>query len=458
MRPIAVETLARILNAQLTGDTSASIMGVSTDSRTVRAGDCFFALAGERFDGHDHVADAFAKGVACAVVSRDFQAPGPLLKVADTVVALGHLARHYRQTNNFKVVAITGSVGKTTTRQIVYHVLSRHFRAHQAQKNFNNTIGLPLTLLDARPDDEVVVAELGANHLGEIAYLTRIAQPDVAVVTNVHPAHLAGFGSLEAIVREKTSIAEGLADEGVFLIHGDIEILTDACRKLGRACRTFGRSEAVDYRAEQVTHHGLTSRFSIRGTRIDLPLPGPGNVDNALAAWAVCEQFGLNLDDFAEAVRTLSGVAMRAEPVQIGTLTVLNDCYNASPASMKNALAILASLKADPQTGQNRRTVFICGHMAELGTESESLHAQLGIEIARAELDVLITVGEPTKATAAAARETAQHDLHVVSFDDTASLCDNLESFVTEYDLILVKGSRAARLETVVQELTKDYG
>jgi len=214
----------------------------------------------------------------------------------------------------------------------------------------------------------------------------------------------------------------------------------------------------VDYRAERIMHTGLTSRFSIRGTPIDLPLPGPGNVDNALAAWAVCEQFGLTLDDFAKAIRTLSGVAMRAEPLQIGTLTVLNDCYNASPASMKNALAILASLRTDPKTGQNRRTVFICGHMGELGTESESLHAQLGIEVARAGIDVLITVGEATEATAAAARDAAQCDLHIVSFDDTASVCDNLESFVTEYDLILVKGSRAARLETVVQELTKDYG
>ncbi len=280
----------------------------------------------------------------------------------------------------------------------------------------------------------------------------------MAVVTNVHPAHLAGFGSLEAIVREKTSIAEGLADDGVFLIHGDIEILTDACRRMRRACRTFGRSEAVDYRAEQITHTGLTSRFSIQGTPIELPLPGPGNVDNAVAAWAVCEPFGLTLDDFASAVRTLSGVAMRAETMQIGTLTVLNDCYNASPASMRNALAILTSLKADRQTKQHRRTVFICGHMAELGAESESLHAQLGIDIARAGLDVLITVGEPTKATAAAARQAAPRDLNVVSFDDTASLCDNLESFVTDYDLILVKGSRAARLETVVQELIKDYG
>ncbi|HNY78264.1 MAG: UDP-N-acetylmuramoyl-tripeptide--D-alanyl-D-alanine ligase [Sedimentisphaerales bacterium] len=457
MKQLSIEIVGRILNAPIApGDSGRlSIVGISTDSRTTKAGDCFFALPGERFDGHDHVADAFARGAACAVVSRDVDAPGPLLKVADTIVALGDLAREYRRMHAFKVVAITGSVGKTTTRQIVHHVLSRHFRTHQAQKNFNNTIGLPLTLLDARPDDEVIVAELGANQLGEIAYLTRIAQPNVAVVTNVHPAHLAGFGSLDTIVREKTAIARGLADDGVFIVNGDMEILTAACRSLGRPFRTFGRSPDADYRANRIAHHGLTSSFVIEEVPVELPLPGPGNVENALAAWAVCSQFGLTVEEFARAVRTLSGVAMRVEPLQLGTLTVLNDCYNASPASMKNALAILAGLRAE--AGAKRRTVFVCGHMAELGAQSEALHAELGREVARAGVDLLVAVGGPTRATAEAAREAATYDLRAVCFDDTASLCDNLERIITEYDIILVKGSRAARLETVVQGLIKGY-
>lgn len=464
MKDLSIEHLAQVVGAFVVSQPDAArartsrITGVSTDSRTVRGGECFFALPGERFDGHDHVADAFARGAVCAVVSRDVPAPGLLLKVADTIVALGDLAGAYRRMNGFNVVAITGSVGKTTTRQIVYHVLSEHFKTRQAQKNFNNTIGLPLTLLDAEPDDEVIVAELGANQLGEIACLTRIAQPNVAVVTNVHPAHLAGFGDLATIVREKTAIAQGLAGDGVFIVNGDIDILTTACRQVGRPFRTFGRSAGTDYRAEQVVHHGLISRFTIDGTEVELPLPGPGNVDNALAAWAVCDALGLTVDEFAHAVRTLPGVKMRAEPLQIGTLTVLNDCYNASPASMKNALAILNGLRSSAAADGNRRTVFICGHMAELGAQSETLHTELGIEVARAAIDLLVTVGEQTKITAAAACDAAPYDLRIVSFDDTASLCDNLESFVTEYDLILVKGSRAARLETVVQELIKDYG
>lgn len=460
MKELSVEPVSRILNAEITQGNAGhlSITGISTDSRTVKAGDCFFALAGERFDGHDHVADAFAKGAACAVVGRDVQAAGPVLKVEDTIVALGDLAREYRRAGGYKVVAITGSVGKTTTRQIVHHVLSGHFKTHQSQKNFNNTIGLPLTLLDAEPDDEVIVAELGANQLGEIAYLTRIAQPNVAVVTNVHPAHLAGFGDIETIVREKTSIAQGLSGEGVLIVNGDIDILTAACGRLGRPYHTFGRSPEADYRADEVIHSGLTSSFIIDGTPVELPLPGPGNVDNALAAWAVCKQFGLTVEEFACRIRTLPGVAMRAEPLQIGTLIVLNDCYNANPASMKNALAILAGLRPKVEGRAKRRTVFICGHMAELGAQSETLHAELGREVARVGVDLLIGVGEAAKTTVAAARDASKHDLQTVCFDDTAALCDNLERLVREYDIILVKGSRAARLENVVQELTKGYG
>ena len=327
MQPIPIEALARILGATVTGrpgETRAGasapqITGISTDSRTIRPGDCFFAIAGENFDGHDYVAEVLRKGAACAVVSREVDgATGLLLRVPDTIQALGDLARAYRRMNPFKVVAITGSVGKTTTRQIVHHVLSRRFRTHQAQKSFNNNIGLPLTLLGARPQDEVIIAELGANHPGEIAGLTRIAQPDIAVVTNAHPAHLEGFGDLATIIREKLSIADGLSNGGVFIVNGDIEPLVAAARERGRPFRTFGRSPGARYRAQQIVCSGTDSTFTIQGRQVRLPLPGPGNVENALAAWAVCDQFGLSVDDFARAVESLPAVSMRAETLQIG--------------------------------------------------------------------------------------------------------------------------------------------
>jgi UDP-N-acetylmuramoyl-tripeptide--D-alanyl-D-alanine ligase len=467
MQPIPIEALARIVGATVTGradrteaEAQAShVTGVSTDSRTIRPGDCFFALTGENFDGHDYVSQVLAKGAACAVVCRDVEAgSGPILKVRDTIQALGDLARAYRRMNPFQVVAITGSVGKTTTRQIVHHVLSRRFRTHQAQKSFNNNIGLPLTLLGAPPDSEVIIAEIGANHPGEIAPLTRIAQPDIAVVTNAHPAHLEGFGDLATIIKEKLSIAEGLSDAGTFLINGDIELLAATARSLGRPFRTFGRSPDADYRIEQIACSGTSSTFVIRGTRVHLPLPGPGNVENAAAAWAVCDQFGLTADDFARAVADLPAVSMRAETLQIGSLTVLNDCYNANPASMRNALAMLANLRSSSDANRNRRLVFICGRMAELGPQTESLHEELGAAAAKAGVDLLVAVGEEPKTAARVATETARGDLQTICFDDTQSTCEHVQEFLREDDIILVKGSRTARLERVVQQLVKDYG
>lgn len=455
MQPLSIEQLAQTIGASRTGTVgrAACVTGVSTDSRTIRPGDGFFALVGERFDGHDHVEQAFAGGAACAVVSRTVQVAGPTLNVADTVAALGHLARAYRRMHPFRVVAITGSVGKTTTRQMVHHVLSQHFRARQARQNFNNAIGLPLTVLEAKPEDEILVVELGANHPGEIAYLTRIAQPEVAVVTNVHPAHLEGFGDLATIVREKLSIAEGLSDDGILVVNGDIEPLLLACRQGVRPFLTFGRSLDARYRAEHLTLDGFGSTFTLQGRRIHLSLPGPGNVENALAAWAVCDRFGLTIRQFAQALPSLSAVAMRAEPVQIGTLTVLNDCYNANPASMANALAILRSLRSTVDSARPRRLVFVCGEMAELGSQTSALHAQLGQAVADTGVAVLLTVGRSAATTAEVAKQASRDDLQTACFDDTRSLCERLKHYIRKDDVILVKGSRTARLECVVERL-----
>jgi len=430
----------------------SSFTGVSTDSRTAKPGDCFFAIAGDNFDGHDYVADAFAKGAVCAVVSDGVEG-APVLKVEDTTKALGDFARHYRRQAGYKVVAITGSVGKTTTRQIAYHVLSQHYRVFQAPKNFNNSIGLPLTLLGADPKDQIVIAELGSNYPGEIAYLTRIALPDVAVITSVCPAHLAGFGDLQTIIQEKLSISDGLKPDGVLIINADFDQLVSACKAKGTRFCTFGKSDGCHYQARNITPAGFGSRFTIDGSQVYLPLAGPGNVENALAAWAVCSQFGLTIEDFAQAAKTQPALSMRAEPLQIGTLTVLNDCYNANPASMKNALDILAELPTSLDSAAKRRLVFICGDMAELGRQAEHLHAELGASIVEAGVQLLIAVGRFAKIAAEAAKRSAEDDLQTKCFDDTLSACNNLKGFIKDYDIILVKGSRTAKLEMAVERL-----
>jgi UDP-N-acetylmuramoyl-tripeptide--D-alanyl-D-alanine ligase len=432
---------------------SSSFTGVSTDSRSTKAGDCFFAIGGENFDGHDYVTYAFAKGAVCAVVSKEIDeektAGKCLLKVADTVKALGELAREYRRRAGYKVVAITGSAGKTTTREIIYHILSKYFQVHQSPKSFNNQIGVPLTLLGAGSDDRIVIAELGSNHPGEISYLTRIAEPDIAVVTNVHPAHLEGFGDLQKIIQEKSSISQGLRPDGVLIINGDFDGLVEACRAKNLRLKTFGKSDGCDYRAGNIRPDGSASRFTIDGTEVYLPLAGPGNVENALAAWAVCSRFGLNIGDFAEALRTLPPVSMRAEVQNIGTLTVLNDCYNANPASMRNALEILAQID---QTGQRRR-VFICGDMAELGPQAGQLHAELGKNIIQANVQLLLTAGEFAEITAASVRAGSGDNMQIKCYEDAASISNNLHKYIKDYDIILIKGSRVAKLETVVEKI-----
>jgi len=451
MKEFSITALAEIIKAGPEKNTGV-FTGVSTDSRTTRAGDCFFAIPGENFDGHDYLPDAFAKGAVCAVV-RDDKADKftgkTVLKVGDTIKSLGDFACQYRRRSAFKVVAVTGSVGKTTTRQIIHHVLSRHFRCYQSPKNFNNNIGLPLTLLGADPDDQIVVAEIASNHPGEIACLTRIAQPDIAVITNVHPAHLEGFANLQTVVQEKLSISEGLSPKGLLIINADFDLLVNACRAKGLRFTTFGRSDDADIKAADISYTGFASRFTIGNTEVFLPLPGPGNVENALAAWVVCSWFGVSLGDFVDAAKTLSAVSMRAEPLQIGTLMVLSDCYNANPASMKNALDILANLAS----AANRRTVFICGDMAELGQQTQPLHDQLGAHIAQAGVQLLLAVGSLAKIAAESAKKTAKYNLQTACFPDIFSVCNNLEKFIKDTDIILVKGSRVARLELAVRKL-----
>jgi UDP-N-acetylmuramoyl-tripeptide--D-alanyl-D-alanine ligase len=457
MKAFLIADLATIIGAKLQDSCCINdiscFTGVSTDSRTTKAGECFFAIGGENFDGHDYVADAFAKGAVCAVVSKDIdeeKSTGKcLLKVEDTVKALGELAREYRRRAGYKVVAITGSAGKTTTRQIIYHVLSKCFSIHQSPKSFNNQIGVPLTLLGADSDVQIVIAELGSNHPGEISYLTRIAEPDIAIVTNVHPAHLEGFGDLQTIIQEKSSISEGLRPDGVFIINADFDQLVDACRAKGLSFLTFGKSDGCDYQAGNIYPDGTASRFTIDGVEIYLPLAGPGNVENALASWAVCSQLGLTIGEFAEALQTLPPVSMRAEIRNIGTLTVLNDCYNANPASMRNALDILAQID---QTGRRRR-VCICGDMAELGPQAGQLHAELGKYIIQANVQLLLSVGELAEITAASVRAISGDNIQIKCYEDAGSISNNLHKYIKDYDIILIKGSRVAKLETVVEKI-----
>ena len=450
MKEFSTRQLAYMIKADCTISGDSFFTDVSIDSRTIKPGDCFFAIPGENFDGHNFVEQAFEKGAVCSVVNKGFKSTSnKILKVNDTVKALGLFAHNYRCQLKTKVVAITGSVGKTTARHITFHILSQHYKVFQSPRNFNNNIGLPITLLKTKPQTDILIAELGSNRPGEISYLTKLAMPDIAVVTNISAAHLEGFGNIRTIAKEKLSIAEGLRENGVLILNGDRNNLKKGLLRKNIRIITFGKTENCNIRADNILSSGVSSKFTIDGIKITIPLPGTGNIENALAAWAICRQFGIKIEDFSQGLKNLPPLPMRAELLHIGSLTVLNDCYNANPASMKNALNILKNLGS----AQNRRTVFICGDMAELGTRSAELHVQLGNSIAGAGIKVLFTVGDYAKTVSSSAGANADYNLQTESFEDVNSICNKLKKIIKDYDIILVKGSRIVKLEAVLEKL-----
>lgn len=452
MYEIKIRQLADILDADIVGppDSVASVSGVCIDSRRILTGRIFFAIEGENFDGHDFVEASFAAGASCAVVSKELNisTQKPQLVVKDTVIALGRMARWWRKEHNFKVVAITGSAGKTTTRRIIAAALGQKFKVAQSPKSFNNHIGVPLTILAAEKDCDIIVVELGSNSFGEISYLSKIVLPDVALINNVYPVHLEKLGTIEGVIKEKASITDGLNENTKLLVNADFIGLTGHLLETGHVFTTFGTSADCDIKAENLYSNGPDGELTIDGIKVKIPLAGRANLENALAAWAVCKQFGISPAQFANAAEYLETSEMRMEIMSLASITVINDCYNANPASMRNALECLRRISDETAA----RSVFICGPMNELGAESEKLHAELGERIAKSGVKLLLATGcyANVVANTAKAAGTVAH-----TFKNTDAICNKLAEFVEPDDIILVKGSRRAKLEKIIVKLEK---
>ena len=445
-----------ILDADCTGspiNPDASICGVTIDSRAIVPGQAFVAIRGDRFDGHDFAAEVAGKGAACIIAERPLTLPSdntvPVLIVKNTLVALASLASWYRDRLSATVIAITGSAGKTTTRSILHHVLSRFFRCHQAVKSFNNHIGMPLTILGTPQDTQILLLELGTNHPGEIEPLARIAKPNAACITLIGPAHLEGFGSIENILHEKASIAKGLNAGGTLYVNGDQPDVAAYAKTLGCRVITFGTTESCDVIGTQLDSDGLTGTLTIDGSPVRVPLPGKANLMNVLTVWSICRDLKVSLSDFIDAVSSVQPVAMRLVLQNIGRAAVLNDCYNANPASMVNALDTLSCLALQ----QHKRPVFVAGSMGELGQASAQLHRQVGLYAARSGVALLLACGPFAAEIAAGAVEGGIDPAACKTFQTTPELCNNVHSFVRSDDIILVKGSRSAGLEAAVETL-----
>ena len=451
MKPLSISKLSEVIKAQTISGSTETVNSISIDSRIVKEGGVFFAVKGANHDGHDFVSQAFEKGAACAVVHKKIAivADKPVLHVSDTIKALGILAQFIRNSLACKVIAITGSVGKTTTKNMLCHVLSGRFKCFSAPKSYNNNIGVPLTVFDAPDDCEFIIAELGSNHPGEIEHLSRIIAPDIAVITAICPAHLEGFGSIEGIIKEKGSITTGLKAGGKLFINGDKKELVDYCRDRKLLFNTFGTTKTCDIQVRDIELSGDRSRFFIDDAEVQLSLAGRANVENAAAVWAVCKYLGISAAQFARSIADIKPVGMRLEVIEFGSMTVINDCYNANPGSMENAIQTLSLLAKQ----KGKRPVFIFGRMGELGSQSKRLHTELGEKIVQYRIGVLLTIEGDSAVAAKTADKNADFPISVEVFENVGQLADNLHKFIQPDDIILVKASRSEHFETVVDKL-----
>jgi UDP-N-acetylmuramoyl-tripeptide--D-alanyl-D-alanine ligase len=444
---------AQAIGGRLIG-ADVTFRGVTTDTRGDCHGRLFVALQGERFDGHDYVASAAAGGAAALLVARPMHVDLPQLIVKDTRLALGQLAAVWRDRIPAQLIAITGSNGKTTVKEMTAAILSQAGDTRATKGNLNNDIGMPLTLLEAR-DEAFLILEMGANHHGEIGYLTDIARPDVALITNAGRAHLEGFGSVEGVAHAKGEIARGLPPDGTFVVMADVP-WTGLWRQLaaGRPVLTFGTGPNAEVQADENAicqtwdEEGFRSRFTahINGQElaIALPLAGSHNVRNALAAIAGTIALGIDPTLIRAGLEQLVPVKRRLQPRYSSTgAKLLDDSYNANPDSLAAAVDVLTALPL-PSGG---RHLLVLGDFGELGPDSSQVHHDMGVAARAAGASALFGVGTLTRHAVAGFGDGARH------FADQRELIDRLLAETGPGDVLLVKGSRLSAMDRVADAL-----
>ena len=446
----------------IAGDPAAVPTGFSIDSRSIAQGQAFFAIVAER-NGHGFAADAVRKGASVIVVSERVEladlAPAAVVQVTDTTVALQDLAREVRRKSGAHVVAITGSAGKTTTKETVAAFLEGRFRVVKNHGNLNNHLGLPLSLLELRHGADVAVMELGMNHAGEIRILVGIAEPDTRVWLNAGDAHIGHFGSIDAIADAKAEILEAAGPSALFVGNADdTRVMTRAAGFPGRMV-TFGISEGADVRATAVVDLGLSGTQCTLVTRhgersLKVPLLGRGNLANVLCATAVATEMGVPLDAIVARAATLTAARRRGEVRVLGNgVMVVDDTYNSSPSALTRALEMLAG------HAPARRRVAVLGEMLELGDRATDLHEACGRAAAAAHLDELVTVGgAPAEALGHAAIAGGMDAAAVRHVATSAEAAEVAAALVEPGDVVLVKGSRGVRTELVVDRLVAACG
>lgn len=458
MKEITLAKAAEVMGGTLVGgDPGTVIQQVVMDSRLDVTGALFVAIKGERADGHKFVPDVLARGAVCCLVEREIKdAPGAQIVVESTLQAVKMLAGYYRQLFDIPFIGITGSVGKTSTKEMLAATLSARFHVHKTEGNLNNELGVPVTLLALRPEHEVAVIEMGISDFGEMTRLTDMVRPDIAIITIIGYAHLDNLGDRAGVYKAKTEIFHGLAQNGIALLNGDDDMLRD-CRvtdispdKQSVTRLLYGLDDTNDYRAGNIISHGESgTTCTVAGGRlpplqVNIPAFGTPFVYAALVSAVVGERLGMTAEEIKRGIAAFHTVQGRAHVIQTDSLTIIDDCYNANPSSVKASITSLTDLPG--------RRVAILGDMAELGPDAETLHRDMGKHAADCGMDLLITIGDMSRHTHESAME-AEPSLEALYFTNKAEALKALPGILQSGDQVLVKASRSAQFEEIVAVL-----
>ena len=458
-------TIATVIEATggslIQGDKQAPVAGVSTDSRSIKPGELFFALRGERFDGHHFIAEALRKGGGGVVVDEQKHGIGDktiaVIQVTDTLQALGDLANLWRRRHPIPVIAVVGSNGKTTTKEMVAGILERKDTVLKNPGNLNNLIGLPLSLLKMNANDRVAVIEMGMNRTGEILRLTRIAEPDLGIVTNIGPVHLEGVGSIEGVMRAKGELLEGMGAHGTLIFNVDDPRVVELSTGFKGEKISFGITHPADWRGTHVsTRHtgGVSCRLTGPSGEIAvaLRLMGEHQVYNALAAAATTSHLGVGLEEIRKGLETFQPPPMRMELMELEKrIKIINDAYNANPPSMESALHTLAKMSGG-------RKIAVLGDMWELGAFAQQAHQELGRRVKEYGVDFLFLLGQFAPDVVQGAREAGMAPEAIYIGKDHHALSLRLARTIQQGDWVLVKGSRIMKMETIITELGNALG
>lgn len=423
--------------------------GVCIDSKNMKEGNLFVPIIRVK-DGHEYVKEAMDNGAVASLWKKSYRTPPkgiPIIFVDDTLFALQQLAQFYRREINVKVIGITGSNGKTTVKDIIGGILSSTYRVHKTKGNFNSQIGLPLTILEMKRDTEFLILEMGMSEKGQIRNLSRIAQPDVAIITMIGQSHLETLGSREEIAKAKFEIIDGLNDDGLFLYNGDEPLLSQNINMLGIESKSFGGKYTNDLFPTNVQLDEYGVHFKLNNTKIqyDVPLHGKHNILNAIVGIAVGQFYKVPIEKIQEALQQINITQMRFQFLTAKTgFTIINDAWNASPSSMKAAIETLQKLNA------YEKKIIVIGDMLELGKEAKTYHREIGKMLNEESIQYVFTYGALSEIVAEEARKN-YHTGKVQSFDNKDEIAEEILKVITKKDVVLLKGSRGMALEEIVQ-------